>query len=66
MQLPPSYMSSESVFKSVTERDEREAVILLSDMRDIRMHDVRRTFGSYQAITQASLQVIGKSVGINR
>lgn len=27
------------------------------------MHDVRRTFGSYQAITGASLQVIGKSLG---
>ena len=27
------------------------------------MHDVRRTFGSYQAITGSSLQIIGKSLG---
>jgi integrase len=30
---------------------------------DIRLHDIRRTFGSYQAIAGASLQVIGKSLG---
>lgn len=30
---------------------------------DVRMHDLRRTFGSYQAMSGASLQVIGKSLG---
>ena len=30
---------------------------------DLRIHDIRRTLGSYQAITGASLQVIGKSLG---
>lgn len=30
---------------------------------DLRLHDIRRTLGSYQAITGASLQVIGKSLG---
>jgi site-specific recombinase XerD len=30
---------------------------------DILLHDMRRTFGSYQAITGSSLQVIGKSLG---
>jgi integrase len=30
---------------------------------DIRLHDLRRTFGSYQAITGASLPIIGKTLG---
>ena len=29
----------------------------------IRIHDLRRTLGSWQAATGASLQVIGKSLG---
>lgn len=32
-------------------------------LMDIRLHDIRRTFGSYQAIAGASLQIIGKSLG---
>lgn len=32
-------------------------------LMDVHIHDIRRTFGSYQAITGASLQVIGKSLG---
>ena len=30
---------------------------------DIRLHDIRRTLGSYQAINGASLPIIGKSLG---
>ncbi len=30
---------------------------------DIRIHDIRRTFGSYQALTGASLPIIGRSLG---
>lgn len=30
---------------------------------DLRIHDIRRTLGSYQAITGASMQIIGKSLG---
>jgi|TARA_R110000772_G_scaffold15094_4_gene43966 integrase len=36
---------------------------LPTSLMDIRLHDIRRTFGSYQAIAGASLQVIGKSLG---
>ncbi|MDA8093092.1 MAG: tyrosine-type recombinase/integrase [Betaproteobacteria bacterium] len=32
-------------------------------MEGFRPHDLRRTLGSYQAITGASLQIIGKSLG---
>jgi site-specific recombinase XerD len=31
-------------------------------MPDLRIHDLRRTFGSYQAMTGASLTIIGKSL----
>jgi integrase len=34
-----------------------------AELEDFRMHDLRRTFGSWQAITGASLVVIGKSLG---
>ena len=32
------------------------------DMRDLRVHDLRRTMGSWQAITGASLPIIGRSL----
>lgn len=32
------------------------------DMTDLRLHDLRRTLGSWQAITGASLPIIGKSL----
>lgn len=34
-----------------------------SGIKDLRLHDIRRTLGSYQAITGASLNIIGKSLG---
>jgi integrase len=34
-----------------------------SGIKDFHVHDLRRTFGSFQANTGASLQVIGKSLG---
>ena len=34
-----------------------------AQIKDLRIHDIRRTFGSYQAITGASLPMIGKSLG---
>lgn len=32
-------------------------------LMDVRIHDLRRTFGSYQALSGTSLQIIGKSLG---
>lgn len=32
-------------------------------IEDLHIHDIRRTLGSYQAITGASMQIIGKSLG---
>ena len=34
-----------------------------AEIENLRIHDIRRTLGSYQAITGASLHVIGKSLG---
>ena len=38
-------------------------VLERAGIKDLRLHDIRRTLGSYQAISGASLQVIGKSLG---
>jgi site-specific recombinase XerD len=32
-------------------------------LEDLRIHDLRRSLGSWQALTGASLQIIGKSLG---
>ncbi len=34
-----------------------------ADLKDVRMHDLRRTLGSWQASLGTSLQIIGKSLG---
>lgn len=38
-------------------------ILIRSDIQDIRIHDLRRTFGSYQAINNSSMLIIGKSLG---
>jgi len=38
-------------------------VVLPTGLIDIRLHDIRRTLGSYQAIGGSSLPIIGKSLG---
>lgn len=40
-----------------------EALMERSGLSNLRLHDLRRTMGSYQAITGSSLIVIGKSLG---
>lgn len=50
-------------FKRVLRTIEDKAITPPAGLMDVRMHDIRRTFGSYQAITGASLQIIGKSLG---
>lgn len=39
------------------------ALLKRANIENFRFHDLRRTFGSYQAINGASLQIIGKSLG---
>jgi integrase len=39
------------------------AVLAQAGIRDLRIHDLRRTLGSWQAITGASLAIIGRALG---
>ena len=63
--------NSEWVFPSVTsqsghlEESKRvwQRVLENSGIKDLRIHDIRRTLGSYQAITGASSLIIGKTLG---
>jgi integrase len=50
-------------FNRVVGRTKRQSIALPVGLMDVHIHDIRRTFGSFQAITAASLQVIGKSLG---
>ncbi len=52
-----------SVYNLVETEAARQEIELPTSLMDIRLHDIRRTFGSYQAIAGASLQIIGKSLG---
>ena len=38
-------------------------ILTKAGIKNLRLHDIRRTLGSYQAITGSSLLVIGKSLG---
>ena len=39
------------------------ALLKRANIENLRFHDLRRTFGSYQAITGASLHIVGKALG---
>ena len=56
-------LPAQMLFAVANDLAKKERIQLPPDLLDIRIHDIRRTFGSYQAITGASLQVIGKSLG---
>lgn len=51
------------LFKAILEEAKKRKIDLPVGLTDIRLHDIRRTVGSYQAITGASLPIIGKSLG---
>ena len=59
----PSYLSSFLKIRRLKKQAEEKEIHLEYDLTDIRIHDIRRTFGSYQAIQGSSLHVIGKSLG---
>ena len=39
-----------------------QRILERAEIKDLRLHDLRRTFGSWQARTGASLTIIGKSL----
>ena len=62
--------SSKYVFPSrsktghvVEPRKPWQSILKRAKLEDVRLHDLRRTLGSWQAASGASLQVIGKSLG---
>jgi site-specific recombinase XerD len=57
------HVPAQLLYKEVVRQAKLKKIALPPSLMDIRMHDIRRTFGSYQAISGASLQVIGKSLG---
>ena len=58
-----AYNEVDRVFETVEARAERQGIKVPVALMDLHLHDLRRTFGSYQALTGASLQIIGKSLG---
>jgi integrase len=52
-----------SIIKQLTNIALLHKIELPPSLMDIRLHDLRRTFGSYQAIAGSSLSVIGESLG---
>ena len=60
----PDYAKSiPEIYRAIVKQAEKDKINLPKGLVDIRIHDIRRTFGSYQAITGSSLQIIGKSLG---
>ncbi|MCT4552570.1 MAG: site-specific integrase [Alphaproteobacteria bacterium] len=57
----PSKSSKEGYFKDPKKAWSR--ILKRAGIENLRIHDLRRTLGSYQAITGASLSIIGKSLG---
>ena len=51
------------LFNTVQKEAEEQEIELPQGLMDLRIHDIRRTLGSYQAITGASLPIIGKTLG---
>jgi integrase len=55
--------TSARLIKEILKEAERLQINLPSGLLDLRIHDIRRTLGSYQAITGTSLPIIGKTLG---
>lgn len=51
------------LYNDIVKKAKAKNISLPDGLIDLRIHDIRRTIGSYQAITGASLQIIGKSLG---
>ena len=64
------HSGSDFVFPATTKsghmqppRKQWKAILIRANIKNLRPHDLRRTMGSWQAITGSSLSVIGKSLG---
>jgi len=59
----PSYLSDAIKAERLLVIAQKRGKFLKGNLMDLRLHDLRRTFGSYQALTGASLPIIGRSLG---
>lgn len=55
--------SISQIYKTITEAANKKSIELPIGLMDIRIHDLRRTLGSWQAATGATTAIIGKSLG---
>lgn len=53
----------DKLFAQIKAQAKSKGIVLPEGLMSIRLHDVRRTLGSYQAINGSSLQIIGQSLG---
>lgn len=51
------------LFRAIEKRAKERNVDLPTGLMDLRLHDLRRTLGSYQAASGANQYIIGKSLG---
>jgi len=58
-----NFIPVEKRFEIIQAYANEHNIILPKALTDIRIHDLRRTLGSYQAMAGASLQIIGQSLG---
>ncbi len=59
----PSDYTPNQLFHQALKQAERQNIILPTGVTDVRLHDLRRTLGSWQANTGATTAMIGKSLG---
>ncbi len=65
-ELPKQYVFPSITSKSGHLEEPKKAwwrILKKAGIENLRLHDIRRTLGSYQAITGSSLPIIGKSLG---
>lgn len=55
--------STARLIDEILSEAKKQKINLPNGLLDLRIHDIRRTMGSYQAITGASLPIIGKTLG---
>lgn len=61
---PYSYATSiPELYKAICKLAEKKGIKLPNGILDVRLHDLRRTLGSWQAATGATTAIIGKSLG---
>lgn len=59
----PENPSISTLYESIIKLADKKGIHLSNGIMDVRIHDLRRTLGSWQAATGATTAIIGKSLG---